>query len=358
MKKTLTAALAALTLFAAGACGTDDNTGGAAGNPNAAASEGCATGSISGAGATFVANIVQQWIKDFAARCPGATVNYQSVGSGAGIQQFTAGTIDFAGSDVPMKADEQKAAEAKHGGVVHIPWSAGAIAVEYNLKGVELNLAPETLAGIFAGTITKWDDAKVKADNPDAKLPSIGIQVIHRSDGSGTTAAFTEYLDTVAPSIWKAGAGKDVKWPAGQGAKGSEGVTGAVKQTEGAIGYAEVSYAKGAGLGIAKIKNEAGKYAASDGGAVSAALVSATTPDDLKLKIDYTPSDPTAYAISTVTYVIVPKKIADPAKAKLVKAFIAYALGDGQNAAVPLFYAPLPPALTEKGLASLETVSG
>lgn len=345
-------------LLAAGACGTDDNTAGRAAAGNATTAQGCATGSISGAGATFVANIVQQWIKDYAAQCPGAKVNYQSVGSGAGIQQFTAGTIDFAGSDVPMKADEQTAAEAKHGGVVHIPWSAGAIAVEYNLKDVELNLSPETLAGIFAGTITRWDDAKVKADNPSARLPAIGVQVVRRSDGSGTTAAFTEYLDTVAPTIWTAGAGKDVKWPTGQGAKGSEGVTGAVKQTEGAIGYSEVSYAKGAALGIAKIKNDAGKYVAPDGGAVAAALVSATTPDDLKLKINYKPTDPTAYAISTVTYVIVPKKIPDPARAKLVKTFIAYALGQGQNAAVPLFYAPIPPSLAEKGVAALETVSG
>lgn len=349
----MTAAIAALLLLA-GACGTDDNTTTAAGNTT----PGCSAGSISGGGSTFVANIVQQWIKDFSAKCPGATINYQSVGSGAGIQQFTAGTIDFAGTDVVMKADEQTAAQAKHGDVVHIPWSSGAIAIEYNLKGVDLNLSPETLAGIFAGTVKKWDDAAVKADNPSAKLPSTGIQVIHRSDGSGTTAALTEYLTATAPGIWTAGAAKDVKWPTGQGAKGSDGVTAAVKQTEGAIGYSELSYAKGATLGIAKIKNAAGNYVGPDGASVAAALAEATTPADLKLKMNYKPANPQAYAISTTTYVIVPTKPANPERGKLLKAFIAYALNTGQAAADPLYYAPLPTSLAQQGVAALDSVGG
>jgi len=351
-----TASLLALLLLG-GACGTDDNTADIA-SSGSTSNTGCATGTISGAGSSFVANIVQQWIKDYAAKCPGATVNYQSVGSGAGIQQFTSGTVDFAASDVPMKADEQKAADAKHGTVVHIPWSAGAIAIEYNLDGVELNLSPNTLAGIFAGKIKKWDDAAVKADNPNAKLPSTGIQVVHRSDGSGTTASFTEYLTAVAPTIWTAGSGKDVKWPTGQGAKGSDGVTAAVKQTNGAIGYAEVSYAKGAGLGIAKIKNAAGSFVGPEGDAVATALAGATTTGaDLKLKVNYEPADAGAYPISTPTYVIVPSKPANAAKGKLLKAFVAYALTDGQRSAERLYYAPLPPSLAGKGEVAIEAVS-
>jgi phosphate transport system substrate-binding protein len=352
----------ALTLaLLASACGSDDNTS-ASGDDNttttaAADKVDCATGTLSGAGATFPATIVQQWVKDFGTECPGATVNYQAVGSGAGIQQFTAGTVDFGASDVPMKADEQAAAEAKYGAVLHIPWTAGAIAVEYNLSGVsDLQLSPETLAGIFAGKITKWDDAAVKADNSGKSLPSTGIQVIHRSDGSGTTGVFTAYLTAVAPAVWTAGSGKDVPWPTGQGAKGSDGVTAAVKQTSGAIGYSEVSFAKGAGLGMAKLKNASGKYVGPDAAAVSAALAEATVGSDLKLTINYKPTAAAAYPISTTSYVLVPKKPADAAKAKLLRAFFLYAVTAGQAKAESLYYAPLPSAIASQAKTAAESV--
>ena len=341
------AALAAVTAVAvlAGACGTDDNTGGdASGTTTTGASNlDCATGSASGAGSTFVQTIAQQWIKDFASKCPGATVNYQGVGSGAGIQQLTAGTVDFAGSDVKMKPEEQTAAEAKHGAILTIPWSAGGIAVEYNLSGVkDLKLSAETLAGIFAGKITKWDDSAIKADNSGASLPSSGIQVVHRSDGSGTTAAFTAYLKDAAPSVWTAGSGKDVPWPTGQGAKGSDGVTGAVKQTSGAIGYAEVSFAKGAGLGIALVKNRGGTFTGPTAAAVSAAIAD--------------PMDAKAYPIATQTYVLVAKKPADAAKAKLIRAFVLYALTSGQSSAESLYYAPLPSSVAGEAKAAAESI--
>jgi phosphate transport system substrate-binding protein len=349
-----------LLALVAGACGSDDNSGDAAGSSSTAdpkAKTDCATGSISGAGSTFVQTIAQQWIKDYAAACPGATVNYQGVGSGAGIQQFIAGTVDFAGSDVAMKPEEETAASGKAGAVIHIPWSAGGIAVEYNLSAVkDLKLSAETLAGIFAGKITKWDDAALKADNSGASLPSTGIQVVHRSDGSGTTAAFTEYLKTVAPTVWTAGSGKDVPWPTGQGAKGSDGVTGAVKQTAGAIGYSEVSFAKGAGLGIAKIKNAAGSFVGPEGSAVSSALAAATVPSDLKIKVNYNPSDASAYPISTTTFVIVPKKPTDASKARLLKSFILYALTTGQNTAESLSYAPLPSSLRDQAKTAAESI--
>lgn len=340
----------------AGACGTDDNT--QPGSPAASPPKvDCAPGSIAGAGSTFVANIAQQWIKDYIGACPQATVNYQSVGSGAGIQQFIAGTVDFGASDAVMKPDEEAAAEAKGGEVLHIPWSAGGIAVEYNLKAVpDLKLSPATLAGIFQGTVTRWDDAALKADNPGASLPSTGIQVIHRSDGSGTTDAFTKYLAAVAPETWKAGAGKDVPWPTGQGAKGSEGVTAAVKQTEGAIGYSEVSYAKGAGLGMARIKNASGNFTAPDEKGVAAALAGATTPADLKITVDFKTSNPDAYPISTPTWVLVSRKQADVAKGRLIKSFLAYAVGDGQRSAASLYYAPIPDSLAAQAQAAIDSI--
>ncbi|MDQ1439183.1 MAG: phosphate transport system substrate-binding protein [Acidimicrobiaceae bacterium] len=357
----VTAVVAAVLLaLVAGACGSDNNSGSAAGSGSTTepkATVDCASGSISGAGSTFVQTIAQQWIKDYATACPGATVNYQGVGSGAGIQQFIAGTVDFAGSDVTMKPDEEAAASAKTGAVLHIPWSAGGIAVEYNLSTVkDLKLSPETLAGIFAGKITKWDDAAIKADNSGASLPSTGIQVVHRSDGSGTTAAFTAYLTAAGPGTWTAGSGKDVPWPTGQGAKGSDGVSGAVKQTDGAIGYSEVSFAKGAGLGIARIKNEAGQFVGPDGAAVAAALAGAEVPSDLKVKINYKPTDASAYPISTTTFVIVPRKPADAAKAKLLKSFVLYALTAGQTTAESLYYAPLPSSLREQAKTAAQSI--
>jgi phosphate transport system substrate-binding protein len=352
-------ALPLVLALVAGACGSDKNSSksSTSGPSTTAAYVACATGSISGAGATFVQNIAQQWIKDFGSACPGATVNYQGVGSGAGIQQFIAGTVDFGASDAVMKPEEEAAAVAKGGAVLHIPWSGGGIAVEYNLAGVDkLQLSPETLAGIFAGTINKWNDPKIAADNAGTTLPSTGIQVVHRSDGSGTSNAFQSYLTATAPSVWTFGAGKDWMAKAGQGAKGSDGVTAAVKQTAGAIGYSEVSYAKGSSLGIAAIKNPAGKYVLPDGPNVSAALAEATIPADLKAKPNYKPTAADAYPISTYTWVIVFQKQADAAKGKLLKAFLAYAVGPGQGAADKLYYAPLPKDVQTKAQAAVQSI--
>ena len=344
-----TAAVVLLALVG-GACGSNDNSSSSGTSTTSKEKVACAAGSVQGAGSTFVANLAQQWIKDFEAACgSSSTITYQSVGSGAGIQQFTAGTVDFAGSDVPMKATEQTAAEAKNGPVIHIPWTAGAIAVETNISGVtDLKLSGETLAGIFAGKIKKWDDPAIKADNGSASLPSTGIQVIHRSDGSGTTAAFTAYLTAVAPTTWTFGAAKDVPWPTGQGAKGSDGVTAAVKQTEGAIGYAELSFAKASSLGVAQIKNESGAFVKPSAAGVSAALKAATVPANLEITINYKPTDAAAYPISTTTFVILPQKPADAAKGKLIKDFILYALGPGQSSAEGLDYAPMPTSVLEQ----------
>ena len=313
----------------------------------------CATGTISGAGATFPQAIVQQWIKDYGAACPGATVAYQPVGSGAGIQQLTGGTVDFGASDAVMKPDEQAATDRANGPVLHIPWTAGGIALIYQLPGVdELRLRPETVAGIFAGKITKWNAPELLADNKGASLPDRPIQVVHRSDGSGTTMVFTSYLTAVAPSIWTAGAAKDVRWPVGQGAKGSDGVTSVVKQTEGAISYAEVSFAEANGLGVAKVRNPAGRFVAPTPEAVTAAIEDAKVPENLQVEADYAPVKGSAYPISTTTWALVPRRPSDPGRAKLLQSFLLYALGPGQRSAPGLSYAPLPRPVAVRALAA------
>jgi len=353
--RALLAVVTAILIFGA-ACGSDNNKQGARPGKTSAPVA-CDAGTMSGAGSTFVQNIAQQWIKDFQANCSGATVTYQGVGSGAGIQQFTAGTIDFGASDVLMTPTEEQGAVAKGGQVSTIPWSGGGIAIEYNLAGVpNLKLSPATVAGIFAGKIKTWNDKAVKDDNAGATLPSTGIQVVHRSDGSGTTAAFTGYLTAVAPTVWTAGAAKDVPWPTGQGAKGSDGVTAAVKQTQGAIGYAEVSFAKGSALGIAAIKNGAGNFVQPDPSNVTAALSEAQIPPDLKIKPNYKPTGAQAYPISTFTFVLAYSRQKDPAKGKLLKDFLTYAVGPGQSAASGLFYAPLPTDLQTKDKAAVDAI--
>ena len=340
----LSLVLAAAALALAG-CGSDDNTDSS--NPiTTPIVQNCATGAVSGAGSTFVQTIVQQWVKDYTGACTGSTVNYQGVGSGAGIQQFLAGTVDFAGSDVPLSDAELTTAQAKYQAVTQLPWAAGGIAVEYNLPSVtNLQLSASTLAKIFSGTVKTWDDAAVAADNPGVKLPSTPVQIVHRSDGSGTTQAFSAYLAAVAPADWTLGSGKEVKWPVGQGAKGSDGVTAAVKAAEGSISYAEVSFAKANSLGIAKIQNASKAYTAPDAANVTAALASATIDAKLKVSFNYTDTNAASYPISTVSYLITPKAPSDTAKAALLKSFSSFAVTGGQSSAEKLFYAPLPQSL-------------
>ena len=358
------ACAAAVTLaLVAGACGTDNNTttksasdSNAGGSTTPAFAGATDRATLSGAGSTFVATIAQEWIKQYKSVASGVTLNYTGVGSGAGIQQLTSKTVDFAGSDAPLNAD-QAAATGGAGAVVQIPWIAGGVAVEYNLPGVKnLKLSPVTLAGIFAGKITKWDDAAIKADNAGTSLPSAGIQVVYRSDSSGTTQVFTDYLRAVAPDTWTYGpSSKD--WPAGTpgtGSKGSDGVTAAIKQSEGTIGYSEVSYPKEAGLGMAQIKNSAGQFTTPTSAAVSAALAGATVNPDLTLKLNYQPTDPAAYAISTTTYLMFYKSSGDANKDAAIRHFANWVLADGQKLADGLDYAAMPQSI----LAQARTVVG
>ncbi len=328
-----------------GACGTDDNSArlGARRSTSGPVPGAEDSAVISGAGATFPATLVQEWIKQYRALAPGVTINYQPIGSGAGIQQLTSKTVDFAGSDVPLKPAEV-AATGGPGAVVQAPWTAGGVAVEYNLPDVAgLRLSPDVLAGIFAGRVTRWNDPAIKADNPAASLPASGIQVVHRSDGSGTTQVFTDYLKAVAPDIWTFPSGKD--WPAdtaGTGAKGSDGVTAAVKQSAGAIGYAEPSYPKQAGLGLATIRNAAGRFVSPTAEAVSAALAGATVTPEGTLALNFRPASPDAYPISSASYLMFYRSGSDPAKETALRHFASWALTDGQALAEGLDYAPLP----------------
>lgn len=348
MKCRLRLGLALLLSLPVTACGTDNNGPSASfGGATAVPAPGAADQAIlSGAGATFPASIIQEWIKQYRSVGPGVTINYQPVGSGAGIQQLTAKTVDFAGSDVPLREAEQ-AATGGAGNVVLIPWTAGGLAVEYNLPGVVgLRLSPATIAAIFIGRIARWDDPAVRAENPGTGLPSAGIQVVHRSDGSGTTQVFTDYLRATAPEVWALPAGKD--WPAGAagtGAKGSDGVTAAVKQAVGAIGYSELSFPKQAGLGIATIRNKAGQYVGPAARGVSAALASATVNPDLTLKINFLADAVDAYPISTISYLLFYRSGADPVKDAALKHFAAWALTEGQKLAETFDYAPIPPSI-------------
>ncbi|MGI9033854.1 MAG: phosphate ABC transporter substrate-binding protein PstS [Acidimicrobiales bacterium] len=347
MAVTAIAAIAALSA----ACSSSSKTStGNTTNTTSAAAGAKDSATLSGAGSTFVSTILQEWTKAYRSVAPGVTINYQPVGSGAGIQQLTSKTVDFAGSDVTLKPEEQQATGGP-GSVAEVPWVAGAVAVEYNLPEMKnLKLSPATLAGIFAGKITKWNDAAIKADNQGASPPSTGISVVHRSDGSGTTQVFTEFLKATAPEVWTFGSGKDVPWPTGTGAKGSDGVTAGVKQSPGAIGYSELSFPKQASLGIASIKNKAGQFMAPTASAVTAALAGATVNPDLTLKLNYTPDDAAAYAMSTPTYLMFYKAGTDPAKSTALRHFAQWVLTDGQKLAAGLDYAPMPQSILDKAL--------
>lgn len=358
-RTTALAGVAVLGALSLSACGSDNNNGGT----NNASEISCEKGDLKGAGSTFQKNIVAQWIKDYTAACSGATLDYQGIGSGAGIKQFGAGTIDFAGSDSTMKPDEQAAADKRCGApAIHLPISAGGISIAYKLSGVDnLQLSPTTIAGIFQGTIKKWDDAAVKADNPGVTLPSTAITAVHREDSSGTTNVISKYLSKTAAADWKLGEGKELSWPkAVQGAKGSDGVTQAAAAVDGGVTYTEVSYVETAGLKSAKIKNGAGEYTELSGATVSKALEGAQLPtdgNDLKVTYDFANTTAGAYPITAMTYEIVCTKGLDAAKTTLLKSFLTYAVTDGQASAEANGYAPLPASLVDRDKTAIAALS-
>jgi len=339
--------LLATSSVALSACGGDKPKDQAAGGAAAPAQ---ASGvALTGAGATFPNPIYTKWFDTYA-KATGVRINYQSIGSGGGIRQFTEGTVDFGATDGPMSTEQMGAVKND---VLHVPTVLGADVLTYNLPAIgssKLVLDGDAIAGIFLGRITKWNDPKLVALNAGLKLPSTDIIVVHRSDGSGTSFIFTDYLSKVSPE-WKAkvGAATSVNWPIGLGGKGNEGVTQQVKQTEGAIGYVELIYAASNGLAFADIKNAAGNAVTPNLASVTAAAQSANFAPDTDFRVSITnPPGADAYPIASFTWLLIKPSNPDPVKSKQIKDFINWMLSpEAQRMAADLQYAPLPVPLIE-----------
>jgi phosphate transport system substrate-binding protein len=314
---------------------------------------------LTGAGATFPQPIYSKWFSDYAAKT-GVRINYQSIGSGGGIRQISEGTVDFGASDAPMTDDEM--AKAKGGPILHFPTVLGADVITYNVPGVtqSLQLTGDVIADIFLGKIKKWNDARIAGLNSGVKFPASDILVVHRSDGSGTTYVFTDYLSAISPA-WAAGPGKakDVKWPVGLGGKGNEGVAGQIKQTPGTIGYVELAYANQNRLPVAKVKNAAGQFVgptiASITAAAAGALEKLGANTDYRVSIVNSPGAE-AYPISSFTWLLVYQRQQDPVKGKKLVDFLRWALTEGEASAGALDYAPLPEAVGKQLLDRLATI--
>jgi phosphate transport system substrate-binding protein len=308
----------------------------------AAATVGSAqTISLQGAGATFPYPLYSKWMAEYQKVSPTVQINYQSIGSGGGIKQILERTVDFGATDAEMTDQEKTKATAT---LHHIPMTMGAVVITYNVPGVAggLKLSQEALAGIFLGKITTWNDAKLAAINAGVKLPASPITVAYRSDGSGTTAVFTEYLAKVSPE-WKTsvGAGKSVKFPIGLGGKGNEGVTGVVKSTPGAIGYVELAYAKQNQMAMASIRNRDGKFVEPSLEGVTASAMGQKLPENLCLSL-VDGAGPKTYPISSFSYILVYQEQQDATKGKALADFLWWAIHDGQKLGAALDYAPLP----------------
>jgi len=317
--------------------------------------------SITGAGATFPYPMYSKWFDEYHKKDANIEINYQSIGSGGGIKQVTEGTVDFGASDGPMNDDQLKAFQDKHGfAILHFPTVLGAAVPTYNVPGVstDLNFTPEALAGIFLGKITKWSDPAIAGPNKGVNLPANDIVVVHRSDGSGTTYIWTDYLSKVSEE-WKSKVGKggSVNWPVGLGGKGSEGVSGLVKQTPNALGYVELTYAVQNKMQYGSVKNSSGAFIKADLTGVTAAAAGAakSMPDDFRVSITDAPGK-TSYPISSFTWLLIPSKFSDAAKRDAIKGFVKWMLADGQNYAEALSYAKLPKEVVAKEVKALDAI--
>jgi len=335
-------------LFVAFSCSPGGGSG-----PGASGS----TISLQGAGATFPNPLYQKWLSEYGKLHPNVRIDYQSIGSGGGIKQIKEQTVDFGASDAPMKDEDLKSAAAE---LLHIPTVLGAVVLTYNLQGVDkpLRFSPDVIADIFLGTIKKWNDARIQADNPDVSLPTSDITVAHRSDGSGTSAVFTDYLSRVSAE-WKekVGAGTSPKWPVGLGGKGNEGVTGQVKQTPNTLGYVELAYAVQNKLPVALIKNRSGDFIEPSFDAVTAAAAESlpTTPDDLRVSITDGAGKGT-YPISSYTYLLVYKEQKDEAKGKALVDFLWWGIHEGEKFAKDLNYSPLPADIVKRAEVKINSI--
>ena len=303
---------------------------------------------LNGAGATFPYPIYSKWFSEYHKLHPDIQINYQPIGSGGGIRQVIAGTVDFGATDGPMTDDQLREVKIK---ILHVPTVLGADVPAYNIPGVteELKFTPQVLAGIFLGKITNWNDKAIAAANPGVSLPNQDIIVVHRSDGSGTTYIFTDYLAKVSPE-WQnqVGKGTSVKWPTGIGGKGNEGVAGSIRTLPGSIGYVELIYAVQNNIAYGSVRNSAGVFLkASLEGVTAAAASVKSMPADFRVSITNPPGKD-AYPISSFTWLLIPAQSKDPAKGKILADFLNWMIADGQKMAAPLSYAPLPDSVVEK----------
>lgn len=317
---------------------------------------------LNGAGATFPFPLYSKWFDEYAKINKDAKINYQSIGSGGGIKQITEGTVDFGATDSPMNEEETKAAESKNNTKIdHIPTVLGAVVLTYNVPGLDkpLNLSGELVSEIYLGKIKKWNDPKIAKENDGVKLPDKDISVVYRTDGSGTTYIFTDYLSNISED-WKkeVGISKTVKFPAGQGGKGNEGVTGVVKQLEYSIGYVELIYALQNKLNYANIKNSEGEYITPSLESVTKAgeVMLPQMPESLTMSI-INPKGKGAYPIASYTYMLVYEKHRNSEKGKMLKSFLQWALTDGQKFAKDLGYAPLPADVSKKALDKISKIN-
>jgi phosphate transport system substrate-binding protein len=304
---------------------------------------------LTGAGATFPYPIYSKWFSEYSDAHPGVEVNYASIGSGGGIAQVTKGLVDFGASDMPMTDQALAASPIK---LIHIPTVMGAVVPIFNVPGVsDLNFSPDVLADIYLNKIANWNDPRIAKDNPGAHLPDQKIIVVHRSDGSGTSFIFTDYLSKVSPE-WNSGPGKgtSLNWPVGVGGKGNEGVAGLVRQLPGAVGYVELIYALQNHIAFGAIKNAAGNWVkGSIDGVTEAAASVKNMPADFRISITNAPGA-NAYPISSFTYLLIPAHPTDAAKEKVLKDMLSWIIKSGESEASALSYAPLPPSVAEKAL--------
>ena len=309
---------------------------------------------INGAGATFPYPIYSKWFDEYAKVDPSVRFNYQSIGSGGGQKQILAQTVDFGASDGPMSDDNLAKAPGK---LLHIPTVAGADVVAYNLPGNPvLKLDPDAIAGVFLGQIKKWNDPKIAALNPGIKLPDQDIVIVHRSDGSGTTYIWTDYLSKIS-SEWKqkVGTNTSVNWPTGLGGKGNEGVAGQIKQTPGALGYVELIYAVQNKMPYADVKNASGEFMKASLESITAAMATAQIPDDFRFSMTNAPGKD-AYPIAGATWLLVYEQQKDPMKGKKLVEFLKWAMKDGEKMARDLQYAPLPENVQERVLKRVDEI--
>jgi phosphate transport system substrate-binding protein len=303
---------------------------------------------LNGAGATFPYPMYSKWFSDYNKLHPDVQINYQSIGSGGGIRQVLNGTVDFGASDGPMSDEQLKEAKTR---ILHVPTVMGAVVPAYNVAGVsgEIKFTPDVLADIFLGKITNWNNAAIAKANPGMKFPDTAIVVVHRSDGSGTTFIFTDYLSKVSKE-WEGtvGKGTSVKWPQGLGGKGNEGVAGQIRQIQGSIGYVELIYAVENKITYGSIKNAAGNFVkATLDGVTEAAASAPKMPADFRVSITNAPGK-TAYPISSFTWLLIPVQAKDPKKGKIIADFLVWMLNDGQKLTSQLSYAPLPANVVDK----------